>query len=114
MTLSSRRLAQRQSNPTAALSGANSVRAMLDKAVHRGERKRAPKRFAVPKRTIVVSGRSTSVHLEDPFWEALGEIAVTKDTTPSHLITQIKRNKPANLSAAIRLFVLAYYQGSRR
>jgi predicted DNA-binding ribbon-helix-helix protein len=83
---------------------------MRDKAVHHG------KRSAVLKRTIVVSGRNTSVHLESPFWEALGEIAVAKDTTRSRLISEeINQTRShANLSSAIRLFVLAYYQGSER
>jgi predicted DNA-binding ribbon-helix-helix protein len=69
---------------------------------------------SVVKRSIRISGRRTSVHLEDAFWEAMHEIAGAKDTARSRLIAQIKQNKPANLSSAIRLFVLAYYQGSGR
>jgi predicted DNA-binding ribbon-helix-helix protein len=43
------------------------------------------------------------------------KIAMAKETTRPRLIAQIeKRHKPENLSSAIRLFVLAYYQGSRR
>ena len=68
----------------------------------------------VVKRTIYLSGRKSSVHLEDPFWEALREIAMAKDTTRPRLIAQIKQNEPANLSSAIRVFVLAYYQGLGR
>jgi predicted DNA-binding ribbon-helix-helix protein len=81
---------------------------MLDKAVHRG------KPSSVIKRSIRISGRRTSVHLEDAFWDAMQEIAVAQDTIRSRLIAQIKQNKPANLSSAIRLFVLAYYQAPGR
>jgi predicted DNA-binding ribbon-helix-helix protein len=38
------------------------------------------------------------------------EIAMAKNTVRTRLIAQIDQNKPANLSSAIRLFVLAYYQ----
>jgi predicted DNA-binding ribbon-helix-helix protein len=71
---------------------------------------KAVKPFAVRRRSVIISGRKTSIHLEDKFWQALREIAVAKDTTQTRLITQIKENKPANLSSAIRLFVLAYYR----
>jgi predicted DNA-binding ribbon-helix-helix protein len=73
-------------------------------AIHQG------KPSAVVKRNVLISGRNTCVHLEDEFWHALREIAVAKDTTRPRLIAQIKQNKPPNLSSAIRLFVLAYYQ----
>jgi predicted DNA-binding ribbon-helix-helix protein len=89
--------------------------------VQRGGRKR--KRFqkvrsAVLKRTIVISGRRTGVSLEDAFWNAMHEIAVAKGTTRMGLIRKIERRrkqqKQLNLSSAIRLFVLAYYQGLHR
>jgi predicted DNA-binding ribbon-helix-helix protein len=55
------------------------------------------------------------VTLEDEFWEALREIAVAKDTTRPELIREINRTRShANLCSAIRLFVLAHYQGSGR
>jgi predicted DNA-binding ribbon-helix-helix protein len=85
------------------------------KAVHRGKRKLVRRRSRIVKRAVIVSGRRTSVSLEDAFWEAMQKIAMAKGTTRTGLITQIKkRYKPENLSSAIRLFVLAYYQGSRR
>jgi predicted DNA-binding ribbon-helix-helix protein len=85
------------------------------KAIRRAKRKRVRRRSRIVKRAVIVSGRGTAVSLEDVFWEAMQKIAMTKGTTRAGLITQIeKRRKPANLSSAIRLFVLAYYQGSRR
>jgi predicted DNA-binding ribbon-helix-helix protein len=86
------------------------------KAVHRGKRKRrALKRFANVRRPVKVAGWHTGVTLEDAFWDEMQKIAVAKGTTRPRLITQIKkRRKPENLSSAIRLFVLAYYQGLGR
>jgi predicted DNA-binding ribbon-helix-helix protein len=54
-----------------------------------------------------------SVSLEDPFWDAMHEIAMAKGTTPHGLLTEIKQSKPENLSSAIRVFILAYYKGLR-
>jgi predicted DNA-binding ribbon-helix-helix protein len=42
------------------------------------------------------------------------KIAMAKGMARPRLIAQIKQSKPANLSSAIRVFVLAYYQGSWR
>ena len=58
--------------------------------------------------------RKTSVSLEDAFWNALKEIAAAKNPNLSRhdLVRQIARKCPhANLSSAIRLFVLEYYRG---
>jgi predicted DNA-binding ribbon-helix-helix protein len=85
----------------------------------RAKRKRFQKvRSAVLKRTIVISGRRTGVSLEDAFWDAMRQIALATGTTRTSLITKIdkrrKQQKHLNLSSAIRLFVLAYYQRSGR
>jgi predicted DNA-binding ribbon-helix-helix protein len=81
------------------------------KAVRRSKRKRVRKRSRVVKRAILLSGRSTGVSLEDAFWDAMQNIAVAKGTTRARLVTHIKKkHRPANLSSAIRLFVLAYYK----
>jgi predicted DNA-binding ribbon-helix-helix protein len=51
------------------------------------------------------------VSLEDPFWRSLWEIAKRRDETLSSLIAQIDAvRQSANLSSAIRLFVLRYYR----
>ena len=86
------------------------------KAVHCGKgKRRSRKRSAVVRRTLTIAGQRTGVSLEDAFWDAMQKIAMAKETTRPRLIAQIeKRHKPENLSSAIRLFVLAYYQGSRR
>jgi len=65
---------------------------------------------SVVKRSIVISGhRKTSVSLEDEFWTFLKEIAQIRGQTVSDLVSEIEKDRGhANLSSAVRLFVLAY------
>jgi predicted DNA-binding ribbon-helix-helix protein len=75
---------------------------------------KAVKSSALGRRNVRISGQ-TSVSLEDAFWEALGEIAIAKGTSRAELIRTINQTRGnANLSSAIRLFVLAHYQGLGR
>jgi predicted DNA-binding ribbon-helix-helix protein len=72
---------------------------------------------AIVKRSIVFNGKKTSLSLEDEFWNALKEIAAERHVKLSDLVTAIDgRREHANLSSAIRLFVLDYYrnQADRR
>lgn len=66
---------------------------------------------AVRKRSVIVRGIKTSVSLEEPFWEALREIARARQTTISGLISSIdlKRGQ-SNLSSALRVFVLERFR----
>ena len=66
----------------------------------------------VVKRSVVVAGHKTSVTLEGAFWSALKEIAAARNIRVSELISTIKieRQRGSNLSSAIRLFILDYYQ----
>jgi predicted DNA-binding ribbon-helix-helix protein len=63
------------------------------------------------KRSIYLARKKTSVSIEDGFWKALKEIASRRRMTLSQLIGEIDahRQRP-NLSSAIRLFVLDYFQ----
>jgi predicted DNA-binding ribbon-helix-helix protein len=70
---------------------------------------------SIVKRSIVVGGHKTSVSLEDPFWDAMKEIASLKGMTLSGLISQIDTDRDhINLSSAIRLFVLDHYMSLAR
>lgn len=63
------------------------------------------------KRSLTIAGHRTSVSLEEPFWEALKEIAVSKGVTVAALIAAIDdRRDGVNLSSALRLHVLAHYR----
>jgi predicted DNA-binding ribbon-helix-helix protein len=65
----------------------------------------------VIKRSIVVAGNKTSVSLEDPFWDALREIARKQQVTVSGLVSSIDSQRDhGNLSSAIRLFVFDYHR----
>jgi predicted DNA-binding ribbon-helix-helix protein len=65
----------------------------------------------VVKRTVLIAGHKTSVSLEDAFWQSLKEIASERDMTRPELIADIKsERRHANLSSAVRLFVLDFYQ----
>jgi predicted DNA-binding ribbon-helix-helix protein len=62
------------------------------------------------KRSIVIDGHRTSISLEDVFWTALKDIAKERGETLSHLVTSINANRQAaNLSSALRIFVLRHY-----
>jgi predicted DNA-binding ribbon-helix-helix protein len=66
----------------------------------------------VVKRSIFLAGRKTSVSLEDEFWTALREIAGDRHVTLSELFSGIdKQRQHADLSSALRLFVLEHYRG---
>jgi len=65
----------------------------------------------IMKRSIVLAGHKTSVTLEDPFWDALKDIAKVQRKPVTELVRRIDVDrKHANLSSALRLFVLNYYQ----
>ena len=66
----------------------------------------------VVKRSIVIDGHKTSVSLEEAFWKSLREIAHERHETLSHLVSGIDANREnANLSSAIRVFILEIYKG---
>ena len=65
----------------------------------------------IVKRSVVLEGHKTSVSLEDAFWRGLKDIAWSRRTTLSDLISSIDLDRErGNLSSALRLFVLNHYQ----
>lgn len=69
----------------------------------------------VLKRSITISGHSTSIFIEDEFWQALKEIAAAKGISVPVLIGEIDAlsvgdEKATNLSSRIRVYVLQYYK----
>ena len=66
---------------------------------------------AIVKRSVVIAGHKTSVSLEDPFWKALKEIAVRQRVRLCDLVASVDvQRQHANLSSAIRLFVLDHFK----
>jgi predicted DNA-binding ribbon-helix-helix protein len=65
----------------------------------------------ITKRTVNVGARKTGVALEEPFWDALKEIAAAEKLSLYKLVTLIDSNRRyANLSSAIRLYVIEHYR----
>lgn len=64
------------------------------------------------KRSVSIAGHQTSISIEEPFWQALRGIAAERGQSLAGLIAAIDGDRPAqtNLSSAIRLAVLAWYQ----
>jgi predicted DNA-binding ribbon-helix-helix protein len=63
------------------------------------------------KRSLMISGRWSSVSLEEAFWKGLKGIAGERGLTLSTLVDTINSARHhSNLSSAIRLFVLDYYR----
>lgn len=70
----------------------------------------AEMKSAIVKRSIELHGHKTSVSLEDEFWSSLRTIAITKDMSlPALLETIDAARAGANLSSAIRVYVLTHY-----
>lgn len=60
----------------------------------------------IRKRSVVIAGHRTSVSLEDIFWEQLQLLAKHQRLSVNALVESIDRDRAANLSSAIRVFVL--------
>lgn len=65
----------------------------------------------VVKRSVMVAGHRTSVSLEQPFWDALREIATERDISINALVASVDEARSReNLSSALRLLVLRHYR----
>jgi predicted DNA-binding ribbon-helix-helix protein len=59
------------------------------------------------KRSVTIDRHRTSISLEEPFWDALSNIAEAEGKSLAALIAEIDKSRgDENLSAAIRLYVL--------
>ena len=63
------------------------------------------------KRSLKIDGHPTSVSLEDGFWDALNEIAASRNVPVSDLVATINKDRQhANLTSVLRLFILDHYR----
>lgn len=63
------------------------------------------------KKSICLFGHRTSITLEEEFWNALKEISTIKDISVQKLVEEIDEKRAhKNLSAAIRIYILFFYQ----
>ncbi|MGH6867034.1 MAG: ribbon-helix-helix domain-containing protein [Methyloceanibacter sp.] len=68
------------------------------------------------KRSLTIARHRTSVSLEEPFWEALAELARDESKSIAGLVAEIDQTRSTDaremsLSAAIRLHVLERVRG---
>lgn len=64
-------------------------------------------------RNVTVNGRRTSLRMEPLLWSALGEIAERETLTVNRICCEIdNRRGAANLTAALRVFIISYYRNA--
>lgn len=63
---------------------------------------------------VMINGRRTSVRLEKEMWIAIKEIARREGCSVHALCTEVSNRKRSDtsLTAAIRVFIMAYYQAA--
>ena len=63
------------------------------------------------KHSVRIAGHATSITLEEPFWNALRDIAAERKQSLNDLIEEIDNSRGGeNLSSAIRVFILNTYK----
>lgn len=66
------------------------------------------------KRSFTIAGHRTSISLEQPFWNALKDVAAEQRQPLAQIIRRIDQERgDANLSSAVRVFLLARYRERR-
>jgi len=76
----------------------------------------SPPATALKKRSVNIAGHSTSVTLEQAFWDSLKDAASRRGISVSALIAEIDQARAAdagapNLSSAIRVYLLRAARG---
>ncbi len=70
-----------------------------------------PRDTQLKKRSVRISGHPTSVTLEQPFWDALKNIAKEQGQSINTLLSDIDENRENNnLSSATRIYILRHLQ----
>ena len=63
------------------------------------------------KRSLTIAGHRTSISLEEPFWQAMSQVAAARGVSPSAIVAEIDEIRgEASLSSAIRVYLLEYYR----
>lgn len=62
-------------------------------------------------RNVTVNGRRTSLRMEPYIWDSLRDICERERMTVNQICTEIdNRRGVANLTAALRVFIISYYR----
>ncbi|MEM9584080.1 MAG: ribbon-helix-helix domain-containing protein [Pseudomonadota bacterium] len=78
-----------------------------------------PKRYATRTRRMRLNGLSTSIRLENAFWDILDEIAANEGVSTPNFISTLHsevlevRGEPVNFTALLRCACLKFYDTSR-
>jgi predicted DNA-binding ribbon-helix-helix protein len=76
--------------------------------------RQAGERIARP-RSLFIGNHKTSLRLEGVMWHALHDIAEERGKTVNDLIIEIRQDHDqANLSSAIRVYIVEYYRAAFR
>jgi predicted DNA-binding ribbon-helix-helix protein len=68
--------------------------------------------MTIVKHSLAIAGHRTSVSLEEAFWDGLKSIAAQRGLSISALVAEIDSERgEANLSSALRVFVLKAVRG---
>ena len=63
------------------------------------------------KRSFSIKGHRTSLSLEEPFWQALRDVAEARDLSLVSLVNEIDQSRgDVGLSSAVRAYLLNYYR----
>jgi predicted DNA-binding ribbon-helix-helix protein len=74
---------------------------------------RADSRTTLVNRNVRIGGHRTSVRLEPPMWDALGEICLREHASLHEIVSQIAQQRSeSSLTAAIRVYLLGYFQAA--
>ena len=77
-----------------------------------GSRSNSSWSAGVVKRSVVIAGHRTSVSLEQAFWDAIKQIAAEDGVSLAALVARVDAGRGrANLSSALRVFVLEWARG---
>ncbi len=70
-------------------------------------------RSTLVNRNVTVEGHRTSIRLEPAMWEALFMVCKRENKSLNELVTTIARSRnQSTLTAAIRVFLLTYFQAA--
>jgi predicted DNA-binding ribbon-helix-helix protein len=69
-----------------------------------------PPAALIRKRSITIAGHSTSLSLEEEFWEDLRAVARRRGLSLNALIGVVDAERRGNLSSALRLFIRDCYR----
>jgi len=76
-----------------------------------------PHRYATTTRRLRLNGQSTSIRLENSFWEILDRIAESDGTSTPCFVSKLHsevlqlRGEPSNFTSLLRCACLVYLQG---